>query len=250
MRVEPCIEVSDLGIWYPRRRQKSFSMRQVLSGGLWRDRRQVVWALREVTFQCHNGEVVGIIGPNGAGKSTLCLTLAGILTPDEGSAHVRGKISALLSLGAGFDKELTGRENIRLNASFLGIQRSELSSQIDQIIEFGELSDVIDQPMRTYSSGMRVRLGFSVAAIIQPEILILDEVLAVGDVAFQKKSQRRIEEMIASSKAIIVVSHQMELLRDLCTHCVWLEAGRLRASGEASAILDAYEEESVSRGRE
>jgi ABC-type polysaccharide/polyol phosphate transport system ATPase subunit len=235
------LEVRDLGIWYRRRRYRSYSMRQVLTGRAWRDRSQVFWALRNVDLVCREGEVLGIIGPNGAGKSTLCLVLAGILSPDEGEAIVRGRVSALLSLGAGLQKDLTGRENIVLNAAFLGITRRRLQRQLDDIIEFAELAPVIDQPVRTYSSGMLARLGFAVAASLQPEVLILDEVLSVGDIAFRQRSERRIREMIAGSKLIIIVSHELELLRGLCNRCLWLEAGRVREHGDAAQVLDAFE---------
>jgi ABC-type polysaccharide/polyol phosphate transport system ATPase subunit len=216
-------------------------MRQVLTGRAWRDRTHIFWALRDINLSCAEGEVLGIVGPNGAGKSTLCLVLAGILSPDEGEAVVRGKVSALLSLGAGLQKDLTGRENIILNAAFLGIPPRQLVGQLDDIIEFAELSDFIDEPVRTYSSGMRARLGFSVAASLQPEVLILDEVLSVGDVAFRNKSERRIKEMIAGSKLIIIVSHELALLRSLCTRCLWLDSGRVREHGESGPVLDAFE---------
>jgi ABC-type polysaccharide/polyol phosphate transport system ATPase subunit len=233
-------ELRGLGVWYRRRRYRSYSMRQVLSGRAWRDRSHVFWALRDIDLVCREGEVLGIVGPNGAGKSTLCLVLAGILSPDEGEARVRGHVSALLSVGAGLQKDLTGRENVVLAAAFLGIPRRQLARQMDEIIAFAELGDVIDAPVRTYSSGMRARLGFSVAASLQPEVLILDEVLAVGDLSFRAKSQRRIQEMIASSKLIIIVSHEVDLLRDLCSHCLWIAEGRVRAHGDADAVLAEF----------
>jgi ABC-type polysaccharide/polyol phosphate transport system ATPase subunit len=216
-------------------------MRQVLTGRAWRDRSQKFWALRNVDLACREGEVLGIVGPNGAGKSTLCLVLAGILDPDEGEVSVRGRVSAILSLGAGFAKDLSGRENIYLNAAFLGIPRPEIERQISEIIEFGELEEFIDQPVRTYSNGMRARLGFSVATTLEPEVLILDEVLSVGDIAFREKSRRRMEEMIVSSKLIIIVSHDMPLLRSLCTHCLWLADGRVRGYGAAETVLTEFE---------
>jgi len=235
------LRLRDVGIWFRRRKQTTYAMRQVLAGRSLRDRSQKFWALRHVDLACREGEVLGIVGPNGAGKSTLCLVLAGILPPDEGEIAVRGRVSALLSLGAGFSKDLSGRQNILLNAAFLGIPRREIEARIDEIVAFGELDDVIDQPVRTYSSGMRARLGFSIATIIQPEVLLLDEVLSVGDIAFREKSRRRMQDMIVASKLIIIVSHDMALLRGLCTHCLWLADGRVRAHGEAETVLTAFE---------
>jgi len=238
---EECVRLRDVGIWYRRRKQRSYSMRQVLMGQLFRDRSKVFWALRNVELRCHEGQVLGIVGPNGAGKSTLCLVLAGILIPDEGEAEVRGKVSALLSLGAGFSRDLSGRENIMLSAAFLGIPRRTIEHHFREIVGFAELEEVIDEPVRTYSSGMKARLGFSVAASLQPEVLILDEVLSVGDLAFQKKSRRRIEKMIQASKLIIIVSHDLALLRGLSTHCLWLEQGSVREYGDAQPVLAAFE---------
>jgi ABC-type polysaccharide/polyol phosphate transport system ATPase subunit len=239
------LELRNLGIWYRRRKFRSYSMREVLTGRALRDRSHMFWALRHVNLTCHEGDVLGIVGPNGAGKSTLCLVLAGILDPDEGHAAVRGRVSALLSLGAGLQKDLTGRENIILSAAFLGIPRRQLVHQLDRIIGFAELQDFIDEPVRTYSSGMRARLGFSVAASLQTEVLILDEVLSVGDIAFRRKSEQRIHEMIAASKLIIIVSHDLDLLRGLCTHCLWLDQGQVQAYGESAEVLTAFERSAI-----
>jgi ABC-type polysaccharide/polyol phosphate transport system ATPase subunit len=225
-------------------------MRQVLMGQLFRDRAQVFWALRGIDLSCHEGQVLGIVGPNGAGKSTLCLVLAGILTPDEGDAEVRGRVSALLSLGAGFSRDLSGRENIMLSAAFLGIPRSTIEDHFREIVRFAELEEVVDEPVRTYSSGMKARLGFSVAASLQPEVLILDEVLSVGDIAFQNKSRRRIEEMIEASKLIIIVSHDVSLLRGLCTHCLWLQEGSIQEYGDSQPVLEAFERSMLYSGIE
>jgi ABC-type polysaccharide/polyol phosphate transport system ATPase subunit len=223
-------------------------MRQVLMGQLFRDRAKIFWALRGIDLSCQEGQVLGIVGPNGAGKSTLCLVLAGILIPDEGDAEVRGRVSALLSLGAGFSRELSGRENIMLSAAYLGMPRRTIERHFQEIVRFAELEEVIDEPVRTYSSGMKARLGFSVAASLQPEVLILDEVLSVGDLAFQDKSRRRIEEMIEASKLIIIVSHDVPLLRGLCSHCLWLQEGSIVDYGDAQPVLDAFERSMLSPG--
>jgi ABC-type polysaccharide/polyol phosphate transport system ATPase subunit len=201
----------------------------------------VIWALRGVDLTCQEGEVVGVVGPNGAGKSTLCLVLSRILEPDEGSVRVRGHVSTLLSLGAGFNRELSGRDNILLNAAFLGIGRREIGRRMDAIMSFADLGEFIDQPIRFYSNGMRSRLGFAIATALDPEILVLDEVLAVGDRAFRAKSQARIEEMMQRSRLIVIVSHATSFLRSVCTHCLWLERGQVRQYGTAGPVLDAYE---------
>lgn len=234
------IDVQNLGIFYRLQQRRRVGIKSLLVGGGFRRDAPLLWALRGVSFQCHEGEIVGIIGTNGAGKSTLCLALSKILTADEGTVKVRGEVSTLLSLGAGFNRDLSGRENIYLNAAFLGLPRREIESKMDEIIEFSELGEFIDQPIRFYSSGMKSRLGFSVAATLDPEILILDEVLSVGDRAFQRKSRKRLQSMMDRSRVIVLVSHQVRFLRELCTHCVWLERGGLRAFGESKDVLDQY----------
>jgi ABC-type polysaccharide/polyol phosphate transport system ATPase subunit len=241
------IEARDLGICYRLRGRQRRSVREMLLQGRSRRPAPLLWALRNVSFTAQEGQTLGIVGPNGAGKSTLCLVLARILAPDEGTATVRGKVSPLLTLGAGFNRDLSGRGNIELCAAFLGIPRATVLRKIDEIIEFSELGDFIDEPIRTYSGGMRARLGFSVATALDPEILILDEVLAVGDRSFRAKSQRRLEEMLAQSKLIVIVSHAVDFLREVCTHCLWLERGRLVQLGEAGAVLDAYQRAPRSR---
>jgi ABC-type polysaccharide/polyol phosphate transport system ATPase subunit len=239
----PVIEVERLGIYFHLQQRRRASMKALLLGGGVRRVPRVLWALRDVSFACHEGEILGVVGPNGAGKSTLCLALSQILTPDEGRVVVRGRVSTLLTLGAGFNRDLSGRENILLNGAFLGIPRRRIDEKLEEIVEFSELGEFIDQPVRFYSSGMRARLGFSIASALDPEILILDEVLSVGDRAFRAKSQRRIEEMMAQSRLIVIVSHATSFLRSLCTHALWLQRGRLRGFGEAKAVLDAFEAE-------
>lgn len=239
----PVVEVERLGIFYRLQQRRRVGIKQLLSRrGIRRDA-PVIWALRDVSFTCHEGESVGIVGPNGAGKSTLCLALSRILEPDEGRVAVRGRVSTLLTLGAGFHRDLTGRENVMLNAAFLGIPRRVIEAHMEEILDFAELGEFIDQPIRFYSSGMRSRLAFSVAQSLDPEILILDEVLSVGDRAFRQKSQRRIEELMKQSRLIVVVSHSTAFLREVCTHAIWLQKGRLRAAGKADDVLDAFESE-------
>jgi ABC-type polysaccharide/polyol phosphate transport system ATPase subunit len=237
------VEVEDLGVFYRLQQRRRVGIKQLLSGRGMGRTAPVIWALRGVSFACHEGETLGVVGPNGAGKSTLCLALSRILEPDEGRVEVRGQVSTLLTLGAGFHRDLTGRENVMLNAAFLGIPRSTIESRMEAILDFAELGEFIDQPIRFYSSGMRARLAFSVAQSLDPEILLLDEVLSVGDRAFRQKSQRRIEELMAQSRLIVVVSHSTAFLREVCTHALWLHKGRLRAFGKAAEVLDAFEAE-------
>ena len=201
----------------------------------------VFWALRGVDLQVHRGETVGLIGPNGSGKSTLLKVLSGILRPNDGQVEVTGRVSSLLELGAGFDGELTGRENIYLNAALLGVPRSVTDRLFDEIVEFSELGEFIEFPVKHYSSGMYVRLGFSVAVHIDPDILIIDEVLAVGDAAFQKKCLDRIADFQKRGKAILFVSHSAGLVEQLCNRAVLLSHGQVvfdGRPGEAVAQLN------------
>ncbi len=252
---EPVVRLRNLGLWYRLQRKQSSSLKKTLLTGAFRrgpkeERSTKLWALRHLDLDCYEGQVLGIVGHNGAGKSTLCMVITRILTPDEGTADIRGHVTPLLSLGAGFNQEMTGLDNIFLYASFLGIPRDEIQGEIPGIIEFSELGDFMEEPVYTYSSGMRARLGFSIAAALKPEIMILDEILGVGDRAFQAKSRDRIREMMTSSKLILVVSHSTSKLRELCTHCLWLDHGQRVMHGEAGEVLDAYEKASDARVRE
>ena len=199
------------------------------------------YALREVSFRLNPGESLGIMGPNGAGKSTLLGLISGITHPDEGRVAVSGSIAALLELGSGFHPDLTGRENVLLNASLLGLSRKQTRERFDHIVDFSEIGDFIDEPLRTYSNGMVLRLAFSVAVNTNPDILIIDEVLAVGDQHFQAKCIKRIFELKDSGKTLIFVSHSAQLLQNLCDKCLWLDHGRTVMLGEAQAVIDAYQ---------
>lgn len=237
---EPVVELEGLGVYFRLQQRSRVSIRKALLGGGIRRNAPVIWALRDVSVSFDEKQIVGVVGPNGAGKSTLCLVLSRILEPDEGRVTVRGHVSTLLSLGAGFNRELSGRENILLNAAFLGIPRAEIGRRMQAIVDFADLGEFIDQPIRFYSNGMRSRLGFSIATALDPEILVLDEVLSVGDRAFRAKSQARLEEMMARSKLIVIVSHAISFLRSFCTHALWLDRGRVRGFGPAQAVFDAY----------
>ena len=198
------------------------------------------WALRAVSFEIPDGETLGIIGPNGAGKSTALKLMARILEPTSGQVVVRGRISPLLELGAGFHPELTGRENVFLNAALFGVSQAEAQDRYDQIVEFSELNDFIDVPLKHYSSGMYMRLGFAVAANIIPDILLVDEILAVGDEAFQRKCLRKIEEFRREGRTIVFVSHSLSTVEDLCSRALWLDHGRVEAIGPTADVVERY----------
>jgi len=240
------INLQDVGVFF-RRHRRMTNLKDFVLKHYWLTPPSLIWALRHVDIQCKEGEVLGIVGPNGSGKSTLCLVLAGILTPDEGTAAINGRISALLSISAGFHPDLSGRTNIISNGILMGIPRKEIVAKIDEIVTFAELEDFIDEPVRTYSTGMRSRLGFAVATSIDPDILILDEVLSAGDASFQVKSSRRLKELMARSRLMIVVSHDLPFLRTIAHSCLWLEKGEVRLRGETNQVLDAYAKEMLSR---
>ena len=199
------------------------------------------WALKNVSFEVERGEVVGIIGHNGAGKSTLLKVISGILKPTGGELEVHGNVVPMLELGSGFDHDLTGRENIFLNGSILGYSEKYLKEKYEQIVEFSELGKFIDVPIRNYSSGMLMRLAFSIATVVQPEILIVDEILAVGDAAFQEKSKTRMLELMGGGTTVLFVSHSLEQIREMCDRVIWLEHGQIKAIGATKEICDAYE---------
>jgi len=198
-------------------------------------------ALKHVSFHVNKGEVVGLVGHNGAGKSTMLKVLSGIFKPTEGSVTVRGNIAPMLELGSGFDWELTGRENIYLNGSILGYSKEFLNSKYDEIVAFSEIGQFIDIPMRNYSSGMIARLAFSVASVVVPEVLIVDEVLAVGDAKFQEKSYARMMELMHGGTTVLFVSHDLDQIRGMCQHVVWLDHGQVKMFGKTKEVCDAYE---------
>lgn len=197
-------------------------------------------ALEDVSFAMPMGKTLGIIGENGAGKSTLLKILAKTLTPSSGQLLIQGRVSALLELGAGFHQEFTGRQNIYLNASLMGLSENEIKAREQEIIDFAELGKFIDRPIRTYSSGMVVRLAFSIATSVDPDILVVDEALSVGDQRFQEKCIERMQGFRKSGKTIIVCSHSMYLINELCAHCIWLEQGRIKEYGRTDTVISAY----------
>ena len=205
-----------------------------------KEKKTIFKATDNVSFKIYKGEKVGIIGFNGAGKSTLLKIISIVYTPDDGEVIVNGKIAPLLSLGAGFDKNYTGRENIFLNGAILGYNEEFLKSKYDEILEFSELGPFINLPVKNYSSGMLSKLGFSIATIVEPDILILDEVLGVGDVTFRKKSREKLNSLIESDITVLLVSHSIKEIRNICEKAIWIENGRVREIGEVNDICDKY----------
>jgi lipopolysaccharide transport system ATP-binding protein len=204
------------------------------------EQEQIVWALQDVSFEVQQGEVLGIIGRNGAGKSTLLKLLSRITYPTSGSLKARGRVVSLLEVGTGFHEELTGRENIFLNGSILGMKKKEIERRLDKIVEFSGIGKFIDTPIKRYSSGMRLRLGFAVAAHLSPDILLVDEVLAVGDADFQKKCLDAMDGLRTSGRTVLFVSHNMAAVENLCSRCIWMEGGRIRADGPARSVVSEY----------
>ena len=227
----------DLGV------EKNFSLKQLfisLFDKRKRTKKTEFWALKDVSFDVDKGEVVGLIGSNGAGKSTLLKVVSGVMKPTEGNVTVDGVISPMIELGAGFDMELTARENIYLNGAILGYSKKFLEEKFDEIVEFSELKDFLDVPVKNFSSGMTAKLAFSIATVVDPEILIVDEILSVGDLKFQEKSKKKMESMIGGGTTVLYVSHSLDAIKDICTKVVWLEHGKVVMMGDTNKVCDAY----------
>jgi ABC-2 type transport system ATP-binding protein len=239
------IDVRDLGVKYSLRFTKKTTLRESIAQMLRRDDRPTeFWALQNVTFKLVHGESLAVIGPNGAGKSTLLQVLAGIITPSQGDLDVRGAISSLLTLGAGFDQDLTGRDNIWLAGAFMGVPHKEMALRIEPIIQFADIGLFIDAPIKTYSSGMRARLGFSIATSVDPDILLLDEVLATGDEVFREKSKQRVLDLVRAAKAIVLVTHDMNWVTEFCNRAMLLEKGHIVAEGAPAEVVAIHVEHS------
>ena len=240
------IVADDVGVYYDLRLTNQLTVRRGLSDwlyGLSRGRgTSKFWALRSVSFALQPGEILGVVGRNGSGKSTLLLLIAGILRPDRGRIATFGRTSALLQLGSGFEPEATGLQNIYMNAAFLGLSRRQIEARREEIAEFSELGQFLDAPLRTYSDGMRQRLGFSIAAHIEPDILLLDEVLGVGDVAFKAKCVAKLKELIGKARAIVVVTHSTKFVVENCSHVLWLHEGRVAGFGDPDETVGRYVE--------
>jgi ABC-type polysaccharide/polyol phosphate transport system ATPase subunit len=237
------IRVEDVSVTYrtPLERAPTFKSTLLRLGRRERIMREIE-ALKSVSFEVPNGRVMGVVGANGAGKSTLMRTVAGILPPTEGRVEVHGRVSTLLSLGVGFNRKLTGRENVVLGGLAAGLTRAELREKYDEIVEFAELDDFMDMPMRTYSSGMYGRLAFAVAVTMHPDILIIDEALSVGDARFRRKSFEKMRELCGEDRTILLVSHALGSIEKLCDDAIWMHKGQMRMWDEPHAVVEAYTE--------
>jgi ABC-type polysaccharide/polyol phosphate transport system ATPase subunit len=241
------IRAHDLGVRYSLHITRKQTLKASLSRRLHRQRDAAFWALRNVSFTVHQGESVGVVGPNGAGKSTLLQVLAGIITPSEGWVEVDGHVSSLLTLGVGFDADLSGTDNIRLAGAFMGIEHRQMEERLPGIVAYADLGEFIDAPLKTYSSGMRARLGFAIATAVEPDILILDEVLSTGDAAFRAKSKQRVGELVQEAKAIVLVTHDMNWVQEYCTRAILIEKGRIVADGPPDDVVAQHQDRSAKR---
>lgn len=238
---ETIITVDNVGMEFNLSQEKIDSLKEYFIKFLKRELQfQSFWALKNVSMKVEKGDRVGVVGLNGAGKSTLLKLISGVMKPTEGQIKVKGRLSPLLALGAGFDPSYTGRENIFLYGSLLGHSKRFIESKFDEIVEFSEIGDFIDVPLKNYSSGMGARLAFSIATAVQPEILILDEVLSVGDVKFQEKSRKRMNSLMDGQVTILFVSHSTHEVRRICDKAIWLDKGQLVMQGPVDEVCDMY----------
>ena len=243
------IKIENVSMKFNLEIEKDFSMKQAFVNLFTKKKKKKknedFWALKDVSFNIGKGEVVGLIGSNGAGKSTLLKVVSGVMKPTKGKVKVKGVISPMIELGAGFDGNLTARENIYLNGAILGYSKEFLDDKFDEIVEFSELKDFLDVPVKNFSSGMTAKLAFSIATIVNPEILIVDEILSVGDIKFQEKSKKKMMEMIKGGTTVLYVSHSLQSIKELCTKVVWLELGNVVKMGDTNKICDAYYKEQM-----
>jgi ABC-2 type transport system ATP-binding protein len=238
------IDARGLGVQYSLRFTRKTTLQRSFINLFRREPADRFWALRDVTFRLVHGESLAIIGPNGAGKSTLLQVLAGIITPSAGVVEVDGRISSLLTLGAGFDQDLSGLDNIRLAGAFLGLEPAVMRQITPEIVEFADIGPFIEAPIKTYSSGMRARLGFAIATAIDPDILLLDEVLATGDQTFRTKSKQRVLDLVGSAKGVVLVTHDMNWVIEFCNRAILLERGRIMAEGAPEDVVAIHREHS------
>ncbi len=241
MKKENAVELHDIEMHFNMSKEKLDSLKEFF---LKLAKRQLMYedfvALDKVSCEIKKGDVFGIVGLNGCGKSTTLKIISGILKPTKGTVEVDGVIAPLIELGAGFDLDLTARENIYLNGSVLGYSKKFMDSKFDEIVEFSEMRDFLDVPMKNYSSGMVARIGFAIATVTTPDILIVDEILAVGDFLFQQKCEERINKMMQNDTTVIIVSHSIDQIERLCNHCMWLEKGKVKMIGDAKTVCEAY----------
>ena len=243
---EPIVEVNDVSMMFRLYRENVDSLKEFLIKKI---KRQIAydefWALKNVSFQVGKGEAVGLVGKNGSGKSTLLKTIAGVLKPTKGNVLVRGTVAPMIELGAGFDMDLTAKENIFLNGALLGYPKDMLEENMERIIEFSELDQFMDVPIKNFSSGMIARLGFAVATIYTPDILIVDEILSVGDQHFQEKCFNKMRELKREGKTMVFVTHSMDSVKKLCDRAVWLSNGVVRMDGNTNEVVDEYLKETM-----
>jgi len=237
---EPIIVADHLGVSFVRNRRRNLKLREFFVRGHLRPRADEFWALRNISFEINPGDAVGVIGKNGTGKSTLLKLIAGVLIPDEGTIATYGRVAPLLELSAGFSPDLTGRENVQIVAALHGLSRSDVKERMDEIVAFAEVEEFIDTPVRHYSTGMRVRLGFAVIAQLTHPILLVDEVLAVGDKKFRDKCYSTIERMLAEGRTLVLVSHNENDLRRFCNRGIYINSGIMEVDGTLEEALTAY----------
>ena len=243
MKIENAIEVKDVSMCFNLSREKVDSIKEYVIKAL---KRQLFyeefWALNDVSFEIRKGDSVGLVGMNGSGKSTMLKIIAGVLKPTKGTVETAGTIAPMIELGAGFYHDLTARENIFLNGSLIGYPKEMLEDRFEDIISFAGLERFVDVPIKNFSSGMLARLGFSIATIVDADILIIDEILSVGDYQFQNKCKKRIREMMDRNTTVLFVSHSIEQVKEICRKAVWIDRGHIRMMGEAEEVCDAYED--------
>ncbi len=238
----PVIEVNNVSMRFNLAKERTDTIKEYIlkmaRGKLFFDE---FWALRDVSFSVAAGDSLALIGRNGCGKSTMLKVIAGVMSPTKGKVKVRGNIAPLIELGAGFDMDLTGRENIYMNGAIMGFDRKFMNAHFDEIADFSELKDFLDVPVKNYSSGMLARLGFSIATIVDAEILIVDEILSVGDAAFQRKCEQKMDALLSGGTTLIFVSHSGEQVKRLCRKAVWLDHGQVQIYGDSAEVYDAYQ---------
>ncbi|DAC59908.1 MAG TPA: ABC transporter ATP-binding protein [Candidatus Poseidoniaceae archaeon] len=235
------ISISDVSLNYPLNNKGIGLLREILTGRVKKESTRLFRALEKISLDVKKGEVVGLMGANGSGKSTLLRVIAGIYAPDEGSVKVRGRVTLLAGIGTGFQYDLTGRENILLTGSIYGYSKKEISNMEEEIIEFSGVREFIDQPIRTYSAGMRARLGFAIVSNLEPDILLLDEVMSVGDTDFRQKSRNKIEQLIKGDATVVIVSHSKSIIKSMCDRVFAIDDGKIITDGSIDTALEYYE---------
>lgn len=244
------IKLSNVSMKFNLGIEKNFSFKELFISIFSNKRKKKAasfWALKDIDLYIEKGEVVGIVGPNGAGKSTLLKVVSGVMKPTKGKVEVNGVISPMIELGAGFDQELTARENIFLNAAVLGYSEKFIKEKFQEIVDFSELHDFLDAPIKNFSSGMTARLAFSIATIVNPEILIVDEILSVGDLNFQEKSRKKMEQMIKGGTTVLFVSHSLDAIKSICTKSIWLDQGIIKMIDKPDVVCAAYYNQQMGR---